>query len=528
MGLQLKTSLSEVKNLGDCIIARYTAPLSAVGVISQIGISTVPFIDISGVSEPDGSFLLIFVGYDFAGRKRFIADRNLQNNISWVALNDSGLITGVEINQGVGFICTLRLLTSRADTSDSDDNEWNQIVVGSSLGGSITPGDVNIWNTGSIRSWSAVSASSSTYRAIVGGPSGITTVASVVATTVAADIGFRPVLVVGEVTDIKVSVLTPEVHKQNGQLKIDLYTPGYQLKYKITLNNSVLIPFGNFVNSPLSLDQVIANNVLAVGNNSIKVDLESSGGEKVFWQGAIVKNNSAPVITLVTNSLNVFTVNIADADADVMTSKIERLNNVGSVIQTLANNQTSIDISTVDFRLGDKIRVTVTDDIATVTAEYNPVLPVPTVQNINLISVIHMEDSSLSFSILNPKNNVEYKVTIGNVVLVDWTGFMPPQAISLVISKDILTWNADTVVRIDVLNEAGNTVQWTGTVLKSNAAPVINLMKNTLKVLELKLTDNDGDDMAYQIKHLAEDGSVKAMLSESPYTGATVGKIIIS
>ncbi|AWI04150.1 discoidin domain-containing protein [Clostridium drakei] len=93
-------SLFDLKNLGDCIPCRYTALTAGqVGTFSELGTCTAAEIPVTGTATPDGKFYLIMVGYDSQGRKKFIADRNIQTGISWDNLNNAGFIEG-NLNSG--------------------------------------------------------------------------------------------------------------------------------------------------------------------------------------------------------------------------------------------------------------------------------------------------------------------------------------------------------------------------------------------------------------------------------------------
>lgn len=92
--LFMKTSLSEMK-VGDIIKCRYAAETSgAIGVLSELGRSSLAEIPALSSPTPNGSFYLIHSGYDLDGRMKLVADRNIQHSISWDALNTAGIVSG--------------------------------------------------------------------------------------------------------------------------------------------------------------------------------------------------------------------------------------------------------------------------------------------------------------------------------------------------------------------------------------------------------------------------------------------------
>ena len=85
--------------VGKRIRCHYTAPISGQsGMFSSLGEETYEdgindFLPTTPIATPNGDFYFIMVE-DWNGKKRLIADRNLQNNISWDTLNNNGLVFG--------------------------------------------------------------------------------------------------------------------------------------------------------------------------------------------------------------------------------------------------------------------------------------------------------------------------------------------------------------------------------------------------------------------------------------------------
>jgi hypothetical protein len=88
-----KETIGEIKEFGDRIIQRYTAAPNSLGVFTELGTTKSELIPPASTPNPDGAFYWIYVDDDHLGRKKFIADRNIQNTISWDALNAEGVAT---------------------------------------------------------------------------------------------------------------------------------------------------------------------------------------------------------------------------------------------------------------------------------------------------------------------------------------------------------------------------------------------------------------------------------------------------
>lgn len=86
-----KTNLSELQ-VGDVISCEYVVTSTTLGSFQNLGKATKPLIPLLSSATPNGSFYFIHVGYDYLGRKKLIADRNIQHSISWDILNTAGLM----------------------------------------------------------------------------------------------------------------------------------------------------------------------------------------------------------------------------------------------------------------------------------------------------------------------------------------------------------------------------------------------------------------------------------------------------
>lgn len=78
--------------VGKRIRCHYTATTTgAVGVFSGLGLETSDFIPTASSATPNGDFYFIMVGTDFLGRSILTSTINVQNSVSWDALNTAGI-----------------------------------------------------------------------------------------------------------------------------------------------------------------------------------------------------------------------------------------------------------------------------------------------------------------------------------------------------------------------------------------------------------------------------------------------------
>ena len=90
-----RTTVDELQ-IGDVISCEYIATANTVGFFQNLGRATKPVIPPTSSNAPNGSFYWIMTGYDHLGRKKLVADRNIQHSISWNALDAAGVIAGAK------------------------------------------------------------------------------------------------------------------------------------------------------------------------------------------------------------------------------------------------------------------------------------------------------------------------------------------------------------------------------------------------------------------------------------------------
>ncbi|WGU94752.1 hypothetical protein QJQ58_00275 [Paenibacillus dendritiformis] len=193
--------LGEVKNveklkIGKKIRCHYKAISNTLGTFSGLGKKTSGFISpTTSSATPNGDFYFICVDKDHLGRWKLIADRSIQHTISWDTLNSAGVASGsglpVLIDNEIE--CVIRFLTG-GNFSDKD-NEWDKYIFSSTLNGSVTAGDVLIWNPAISSLVSTTYNEAPERRVTRGGSTSYTGLISTVGSSYKGDnVGFRPML----------------------------------------------------------------------------------------------------------------------------------------------------------------------------------------------------------------------------------------------------------------------------------------------------------------------------------------------
>lgn len=401
------SNISDIKNIGDTILCKHTSLTSGqVGYFSELGTTIDPLIPTTSSATPNGSFYWVYVGKDYLGRKKFIADRNIQHSISWNTLNNAGIINerslgfklpiilsnvsesghyssyvgtnafnesntsgtdcwAVSVNSlpqwlqynltepvsinsysiqrrndttgdapkawtlqasndginwtiidtrsneinwsqaeariydvtnksswlhyrvvftesnNVSYLSVgelsfyqrnysnnyyIRLLSGGTSSTDTD-NEWDKIIVNSNLGGTITPGDNNVWNWNGVRSWASTTSSLNTKRTVRG--SLTENLASFwgenLSSYVATGYGFRPVLLVETLNTAPMNTLTVDRDSfyQNSLLLIGnmIDNDNDNISYKISVNNVAIVDWTEFKSGPIEINEILNLNV---------------------------------------------------------------------------------------------------------------------------------------------------------------------------------------------------------------------------------------------------------------------------
>lgn len=121
------TEIEEL-TIGKRIRCHYKASFNCPGEFSGLGEATGTFIPVESTPKPNGDFYFILVD-NSDSEKKLIADRNVQNYISWDSLKNKGITNkhGKEVSLSNNHITKVRLLTGGKKVNDVQ-NEWDDFL----------------------------------------------------------------------------------------------------------------------------------------------------------------------------------------------------------------------------------------------------------------------------------------------------------------------------------------------------------------------------------------------------------------
>jgi hypothetical protein len=166
-------SIDELE-IGKLIRCHYKASRDTVGEFSGMGEETSEFIPVESCAEPNGDFYFIMVDQG-NGEKKLIADRNVQNSISWDSLNNGKVIFGSSIKLG-GQQGIIRSLTGGSSFIDNNGNqkltyieknslynEWDHYIKRYNSDGKLEVFNEYKWKYSSVYSWCQETSLEGTY-----------------------------------------------------------------------------------------------------------------------------------------------------------------------------------------------------------------------------------------------------------------------------------------------------------------------------------------------------------------------------
>lgn len=199
----------EELELGKRIRCHYKATYNKVGEFLGLGKETKEFIPPESSAFPDGDFYFIMVD-EVDGKKKLIADRNVQHSISWDQLYENGIATsnGREIFKDIkGYSSKVKLMTGGVSQNDKN-NDWDKYLVSDENG--VFPRRDDIWHFQNstikdIASWTnspIQGTENRKMRRMLKRPYYITSKNSL-SNKVLSTTGFRPILTINNVLELK-------------------------------------------------------------------------------------------------------------------------------------------------------------------------------------------------------------------------------------------------------------------------------------------------------------------------------------
>jgi hypothetical protein len=514
--MAIRTDINDMV-IGDKISCEYTASSNTMGTFANLGSAVKAEIPLSSSSTPDGTFYFIMVGYDYLGRKKLIADRNIQHSISWDTLNKSGVAASsgniITINNVYSnrYELTLRLLTGGVSSTDRN-NEWDKIIVKSNLNGTITPGDNNVWNWNKIWSQTSTTNTSGAGNRTVRGYTAVDGSSYIASNnTIAADTGFRPVLLVKTLNTLgNFSVDKTEIHNDNVNITGEISDlDNNQVQYRILLNNAVIKDWSELLDSPVSITYTVQNSLFILGDNTLTIEYKNSNNTRNIWKQNITLINTPATADLSVDKIYTHSDNIvisgtiSDVDSDDVQYKISVIRNGNTeVIQDWINLQSqplnlSYALSNSYFAVGENTVVVDYRDkfgqggswqVQVWKTNVNPIY--------NLVAnrtAIYDKPITISGSISDPDGDpIRYRVNGG-----EWTAWVnSPASINLTYQPSDFNVGPNNVT-IDMEDTFGGINSYSVVIYKkshdstyiSSANPNMNYFNDTsLKISESEIT----------------------------------------
>ncbi|WP_342508834.1 6-hydroxymethylpterin diphosphokinase MptE-like protein [Sporosarcina sp. FSL K6-2383] len=114
--------------IGKRIRCHYKATYNTVGEFSGFGEESESFLSVEASANPDGDFYFIMVD-EVDGEKKLIADRCLQNYISWEVLRKEEVLNSKRKTQlNVGMVGTISLMSGGSLSVDDVKNDWDEFI----------------------------------------------------------------------------------------------------------------------------------------------------------------------------------------------------------------------------------------------------------------------------------------------------------------------------------------------------------------------------------------------------------------
>ncbi len=241
--------VTDLKKLqpGQAIKMMYTAALGQYGAFSltvpddaaELSLENDPG-NTAILSQPNGYFYFVCVGYSNDGRLKLVADRVIQTNISWETLNTAGLCTfpgaALHLDNKKFYDCLVRLpaTSSIASLVDPESNEWDAIFSEELFS------EEDFWNDSLISSWTMNTPTSNMSNRVIRKQDDEAAVANSASSTANTSIGFRPVVLIPDITAMEQGDAAPICSLEKNTVAAAA-RPGQAVscRYTVTSNNTV-------------------------------------------------------------------------------------------------------------------------------------------------------------------------------------------------------------------------------------------------------------------------------------------------
>lgn len=459
-----------------------------------------------------------------------------------VNFTDAGLNSSVPSGYSVfcsvsnQYALTVKLLTGGVSPADKD-NEWDKIIVESTLNSTITAGDNNVWNWNGVYSDIATTpmpgltlngTSDGRSRVKRGGPNGanywIYSRPDSFGTSGVADyIGFRPVLIVEQLASPPVfnNMSHPLTTHTSAQITGSI-TNDATIQYRISVNGSYVYPdaigsYTNLATNP-SLNYTVLATSLILGSNNILIEAVTSTNQQATWSTTIDKTNIVPTgsFALASSTTHTSNVLLTGTITETETDEVSYRISVGGVVKvdwTIGKN-ISYNIQHTDLLLGDTIILIEYRD--KINSEYGEVqswsdtltkINAAPTANLSVPTIAHSNNILLTGTLSDTDGDqIWYRITLNGTVKVDWTNGSNISYL-ITIANLVSGDNALLVEYKDAIDSEYGTVQeWTETIAFTNQNPILSVtppqvtaLYNSNAVISGTINDPDADQIKYRV-----------------------------
>lgn len=318
-----------------------------------------------------------------------------------------------------------------------------------------------------------------------------------------------------------------------------------KLSYRVYLNEKLYQDWSDFSESPLTVNMIMDNKVLNVGDNKIVIEARDdfkNNLETQAWAGAVSILDNVPeaVVTLTPTSLHYgnskLTATISDSDGDKISYKI-LVNNKqyypASGFTTPAATPVTLDFTVYNNYLksgANPVKIIYKDNFKTqeeqlwagvITATNSTPLFTPSA----ITETVGSKESAVIKGTLTDLDGdkVAYQILVGGVAVTDWSEYLTNNsAVELKVPANQLLFGSNQIsVALKDDYRDGGTNSWSTVIQKVNNPPKVeaSVVGMTLRV---NLSDPDSDSIQYCVKL---NGNQIYPAIDSPYTPLASGPL---
>ncbi|ALS22328.1 discoidin domain-containing protein [Paenibacillus naphthalenovorans] len=290
------------------------------------------------------------------------------NGESYVSIAELELI-----DNAIEYNLSVRLPTGGVSATDRD-NEWDKYIVNSTLNGTITAGDNNVWNWSGLSSWTSTTFTSQAANRVVRGSSSVDTYSHISSSTSSVTYGFRPVLIVEPLIfppTFEGGIDKTSIHSDDVTLAGTISDPdNNSVQYRILINGVNEYPsegYTDFMPSPLAINYTISNSKFILGSNQISLEMVNSKGSEASWITTVTLDSQNPTITAFMTGMQL-NATIEDPENDtvqfkVVLNDVQIYPNVGytSLVPTPVNYQRIFHSNEINLGSNNTVQIIVLD-----------------------------------------------------------------------------------------------------------------------------------------------------------------------